>query len=635
MIKRISCSEDMLMSDSDNAYHLFNDIVIKGDGIDVTDEIECELRRTAAKIQVTVANECQGITINSVQLCSVPDGSYYLTDNIPSDVETPTSTSIGFIDYPAEQWHAEEYVYYMPVNQRGSISNNSEFTKNRYAPDNATYLQVRATYDGRPLTYKFYLGIDMVKDFNISPNHVYRLDITIKSPGDPDVDSRVEDWGLVDYSDARYELANSYILNPMPAGVDGWRHFRIPIQRAKVFWGTDTRQDYENDDRLSFRTSSHWEAFVLASDFAITEDNFRIVKGDNGTDPSPYFEVKVRSGLEGNVIVAVGPSSEEVSWSWHLWITEYNPYACMDWGAGASGQYVYPVVGGKVHRYEGTYWDNNRSVYIMDRNLGILSLENQSKNGYPDDKRGLLYYQFGRKDPFFYHYSANNNKYNYTQGLPEGLKRKFVEYGRADVRSAVKYPLTFYGSYQIPGNDKFYEWVTDEHYNPSEVDNTIIWFDPLTRAGGSREGEKSIFDPCPPGFRLPDMSIWADFQENDHAKWSTNSISGETAFKTHEMRGGFGLWREEMGLQYWPYQNDGFLIPDEVIYYPSCGFLFPGSGNSRNDYHTNSDAWAFAWSGNVLSPANGSAMTAQNDHLSQNFTAPQSRGLPVRCVTDK
>lgn len=635
MIKRVSCSDDMLMSDSDGVYHLLNDIVIKGDGIDVTDEIECELRRTAAKFQVTVANECQGLTINSVQLCSVPAGSYYLTDNIPADVDTPSSASIGFIDYPEEQWHAEVYTYYMPVNQRGTIFNNSEFTKNRYAPDNATYLQVCATYDSRPVIYKFYLGRDMVKDFNISPNHSYKLDITIISPGDPEVDSRVEDWGLVDYSDSRYELANSYILNPMPATLDGWRTFRIPIQRAKVFWGTAVRHDYENDERLSFRTAPYWEAFVLASDFVITEDNFKITKSDNKKDSAPYFEVSVSSGLEGNVIVAVGPSREEVSWSWHLWITNYDPYESMDWGPGVSGQYVYPVEGGKVHRYEGTYWANNRSVYIMDRNLGALSLENQSKNGYPEDDRGLLYYQFGRKDPFFYHSSSKNHKYHYPQDLPENLKRKAVDYGTADVKSAVKYPLSFYCSYQKAGSESYYEWTTDEFYNPSEVDNTIIWFDHLTKAGGIREGEKSIFDPCPPGFRLPDKSIWSDFETNDKSKWSTNTVSSTSVFQTHKMQGGFGLWREEMGLQYWPYQSENFMIPDDVVYYPSSGFQSPDKGNNRSDYHTYDDAWAFAWSGNVISATNGSAMTAQNDHLAINFSAPQSRGLPVRCVTDK
>ena len=638
MIKDVSCSDDMLYRDSEGVYHLFNDIVIKADGIDVTDEIECELRRMAAKVQVTVANECQGMTINSVQLCSVPNGSYYITDNIPIDFDTPSSSSdIAFGDYPAELWHAEEYIYYMPVNQRGTISNNSEFTKNRYAPDNATYLLVSAIYDNRPLTYKFYLGRDMVKDFNISSNHTYKLAITIKSPGDSDVDSRVEDWGMVDYSDARYELANSYILNPMPAEVGRWRNFRIPIQRVKVFWGTSTRQDYENDERLSFRTSSHWEAFILASDFEITEENFKLVKGDNNTDPSPYFEVAVSSGLEGNVIVAVGPSREEVSWSWHLWITEYDPYESMDWGPGTPGQYIYPVEGGRVHRYEGTYWTNNRSVYIMDRNLGTLAIKYQSKNNYPDDDRGLLYYQFGRKDPFFFHYSSSNHRYRYPAGLPDDLKWKYVQYGPADIKSSVKYPLSFYGGrMQRSGNsDLYYEWTLDEYYNPSEVDNTIIWFDPLTKVGGPREGEKSIFDPCPPGFRLPDMSIWANFESNDKSKWSTNTFSSEEKFKTQKMKGGFGSWLSENGLQYWPYQNDSFIIPDEVIYYPASGYQNPSSGNNRSEPHSTSDPWAFSWSGNIIGSTQAYAMTGQNDHLVQDFSAPQSRGLPVRCVTDK
>ena len=226
-----------------------------------------------------------------------------------------------------------------------------------------------------PISYTFYLGKDMVQDFNIEANHAYSFNIAINAKGDWMTDSRIEEWKTVDFTSSKYPLANSYILNPIEWGT-AKRTFRIPVQRAMTFWGKDGKADYENDEYLSFRQNGgKWIAFVLASDFEIDENNFCITKNKGNKDTDPYFEVKVAPGTKGNVIVAVGPDddTQNISWSWHLWITDYDPYDALDWGDGTSGQYIYPVRNGAVHRYEGTYWNTYRNMYIMDRNLGFMS----------------------------------------------------------------------------------------------------------------------------------------------------------------------------------------------------------------------------------------------------------------------
>ncbi len=83
----------------------------------------------------------------------------------------------------------------------------------------------------------------------------------------------------------------------------------------------------------------------------------------NPTRSSIFFKT---TGAEGNVIVGIRKKSEgdkpleqrEYLWSWHLWITEYNPALTLTPGT-------------------------------MDRNIGAMS---------PDDPG--FYYQFNRKDPF-------------------------------------------------------------------------------------------------------------------------------------------------------------------------------------------------------------------------------------------
>lgn len=642
--KKISGENGMLGQDDSDGYHLIcNGTVNEYDGIAEGETLNVALKRNVARIRVLIRNNAQGtVTVNSVQICSVPDVSYYMAD-LSAVTEFPEYRTLSVMDFAEKVWsHGQdvmEFTAYLPVNQRGVSSSTSEFTKNRYAPEYATYLKIEAEYmkDGVqcPVIYRFYLGENLVDDFNIRPNHAYTYEFSINSIGNSEVDSRIEDWGLVDFSDSRYEVSNCYILNPLPAGVSGQRHFRIPIQRAKTFWGTEIRQDYENDERLGLRGNVEWKAFVLASDFVMTDDDFSIVCANGNSHDDRYFEVAVGSGVRGNVIVGVGPEEGEVSWSWHLWITDYNPYECLDWGVGRENEYVYPVENGHVHRYEGAYWESNTQCYIMDRNLGAMSVD------YPSDNRGLVYYQFGRKDPFFYHLRNSSVYYYPVSGSDH--RWSFVSYQDANdaskgnaVAYSVKNPLSFVGSYNLPGDSFYNDWTLGNKYNPSEFEKSMIWQDPLTVEGASRQGEKSLFDPCPPGFRVPDARVWSDFRSNDNEKRTTNSFSDKNAFDSRTMQSGFGLWLDMKGLQYWPYQGENVRIPSQdVVYYPASGFAFPGDGNSRNDAGVETDFWAFVWADTPQTLTYGYGMTAQNDHLKAQNNTSRGRGLPVRCITDR
>ncbi len=63
---------------------------------------------------------------------------------------------------------------------------------------------------------------------------------------------------------------------------------------------------------------------------------------------------------------------DRIVWSWHVWVTGYDPEADI---------FEWTDANGITYKY-------------MDRNLGALSAEKYSK-----DALGLMY-QWGRKDPF-------------------------------------------------------------------------------------------------------------------------------------------------------------------------------------------------------------------------------------------
>lgn len=640
-IKDVTEKDAVLTTDgSGKQYIIFSAISEVNTGLVVGGQIDAILERNVAKVNINVLNQIpDNVTIESVQLCSVPNVSYYVID--PEAEQFPSEKVAAFINMDPVSWAADNssYTYYLPVNIRGKVDNVSELSKNRHAPFDATYVKVIAKYKEddsdveHPVSYKFYLGENMYDDFNLEPNHFYTYTFNISSIGNSEADSRVEKWDSVDYTDPRYESSNCYILNPAP---NMPRRFKIPIQQLKTFWGTEKGYKYENDVNYSLRGNAEWKAWVIASDF-ILQDKFSFVKENGNSEEDTYFEVEIAPGVEGNVIVAVGPKegvcAGEISWSWHLWITDYNPYACMDYGDGLDGRYIYPVDNGDVHRYEGVYWTYNKSHYIMDRNLGAYSVD------YPEDKMsGLLYYQYGRKDPFFF-VQRRNNAYK-TGAITSEVYEKANE-TNAQLYS-IHNPLTFI---KTAGNNKNNgTWIADDKYNPGKPNSSLIWNDPLTVRGGIREGEKSIFDPCPPGFRLPDKTIWSDFMTNDTGK-TTNAFKSKGA----DMQREFDEYAEVLGLQYWPYQGDGAKIPSQVIYYPSCGMLLPNEVYVAQDKlyvdaninSSSSPLGTYSWADFTFGKEQSYSML-YTEHLNGTSTSfnvknasYHARALPVRCITDK
>ena len=640
---RLAEKDAALIDDGEGNKHvIFSAFTEITTGLQPGSVIEVELKRNVAKVEIEIINSLpEKITISSVQLCSVPNVSYYLIDSQADSF--PSEKVASFIDLEKVTWAGDKtsdsFLYYLPVNIRGEVDNASEQSKNRHAPFNATYLKIVGTYCKddvtSPVCYKFYLGKNMCDDFNLEPNHHYSYTFDIASVDYSKDDSRVEQWEMVDFSDASYESSNCYILNPAS---DLPRLFRIPIQQIKTFWGSDRRAIYEDDSYYALRENAEWKAWVIASDFTL-DGKFEIADGDGTSDGQPYFEVKVEPGTVGNVIVAVGPragndNNDKISWSWHFWITDYNPYACMDFGNGLDGTYIYPVENGDVHRYEGLYWTYNKSHYIMDRNIGAYSVD------YPEDgQTGILYYQFGRKDPFFY-FKATNSKYavGKIELVANGVAN--TETHNAQIYS-IHHPLNFVKGFVEAGVKEHNNgpWISGNKYNPDKYDSSLAWHDPQTVRGGVREGEKSIFDPCPPGFKVPESSIWSDFRPNDSDDRTTNAFNSKPA----SMKQGFRSMLDEnvMGLQYWPYQS-GVDIPQKVVFYPITGLILSTYKAVQQVFSSNPTsvyAWATYANANNLANGTGLSSQARSDgteySLYVNLNTSQSRGLPVRCITDK
>ncbi len=236
-----------------------------------------------------------------------------------------------------------------------------------------------------------------------------------------------------------------------------------------------------------------------------------------------YFATGVESVFEdANAVLAVIDKDGNALWSWHIWASTTDPTAEPDF----------------VGRWQ-----------VMNRNLGAFTNSNASGEEAADSYG--LYYQWGRKDPFVGpalwdgntpRQLFNNSNVAVTHAFTSGTKDDLTI---GTVEWAVAHPNTFIGGYEPTG----YDWLV--------TPRTDLW---STTA-------KTLYDPCPHGWRVAPPDIWADHTTTGQA--STNpaefSVEGDYDY-------GWTFVVDD-GLQYHPPLDPDVLPPDHFsrVFYPAAG----------------------------------------------------------------
>jgi len=242
-----------------------------------------------------------------------------------------------------------------------------------------------------------------------------------------------------------------------------------------------------------------WETFGTD----VTPSVGDIVKSVSYTEGKIKFLTAI-TYREGNAVIAVKDAEDNILWSWHIWLTD-QPQA-----------QVY---------YNGT-------GTMMDRNLGATSAT-------PGDVGALgLLYQWGRKDPFLGSSSISSSTTAKSTITWPSVILSTSSIGTIEYATA--HPTTF-----ITYNTNNEDW----QYNQ---DNTR-W--------STSDKTKSIYDPCPAGWRVPD-SIWS-------TALGTSSWFMEKYDTTNE------------GMCF-----SGKLGSAATIWYPASGCLYGSNGGLFNVGHS-------------------------------------------------
>ena len=565
--KNVLKDDDMYQQTADEDRY---DMLLNGT-VDIdktTQTLDFKLYRNVAKLTLKITNNTgSGITVKSVQMRGVTASLFYadrLYDGDPAP--SPTALEAGQTDLDAEECEIKAggetmtLNYYLTRNRRGVTNATLPSQKNTDAPDGATYVEIiAATDDGAPLRYRFYIGANMTNDFNVEPNKHYTLPITFTAKGDPEADSRVEEFGTEHLVES-----NAYIINPLSGTDDLQPLYEVPITRINKFWSSGDGVDQAGKD-YTIKANTEWVAEVIWQDkperlFNFCSADGKISEGNTRFDGKgvSFFYIKPVAGASGNVLIGVRKKEDkntEYLWSWHLWITDYNPEYTRAW---QTGKYTYEVEGGHVNRYEGDIWESKyKDKYIMDRNLGATSADPQK--GF-DATCGLVY-QYGRKDPFpisNVFYDINGNEIKPTP--------KNVVTDKAYIYASVNSPATFFG--YATGN-----WVKDNLYSGN------IWNNP----NWNKSSTKSLFDPCPPGWTIPETEIFK-------VLFKVYSMAG--AGTEPNVNGGFNSgWDFYMnsagtGETTW-FPAAGYVHGNQLVRVKESGYLWGReSGNIDNCYTT-------------------------------------------------
>ena len=181
-------------------------------------------------------------------------------------------------------------------------------------------------------------------------------------------------------------------------------------------------------------------------------------------------KVSITAGSEsGNAVIAAYSGADhtgDILWSWHIWVTNYNP---------------------------------SLSSSIMDRNLGATTAT-------PGEPTTLgLFYQWGRKDPFPGSTSiteaAQPILYNPSSSIGSvSMIANNVVVDPVNLPNTILNPSTFYSGLSTNMGD-WYSSIGSTH-------NNMLWND----------ANKTIFDPCPAGWRVPKESSSA-------TQWSSLTLT--------------------------------------------------------------------------------------------------------------
>ena len=252
------------------------------------------------------------------------------------------------------------------------------------------------------------------------------------------------------------------------------------------------------------------------------------------------FEVPAANIKNGNAVIAV-TKNNVVVWSWHLWFIHddaLNTVTCTNF-QGYKYKFTQETLGWKYTVWNSTTYSAPRSVKVKVRQtkgqispatrteavLTITQNPGNTRQGY------ATFYQFGRKDALPSAGAIAEGNYSFDSAG-----------GGHSIGYAIQHPWNMFryagaGTYT---ND----WCNATYYNLWSMDNTVTGYN-------DNAVVKTIYDPCPAGFKMPASNAFTGFTTNGQNAGPMNTS---------------GAWDNG-----WNFYNK-IGSPDATVWFPTSGY---------------------------------------------------------------
>lgn len=233
----------------------------------------------------------------------------------------------------------------------------------------------------------------------------------------------------------------------------------------------------------------------------------------------------LKTPMQGNVVFAAYDHNDKIIWTWHVWITDYDPEEApavqdtyspydpiRDCKITNVARQEFILQGqnlgwcsGDVDVYEGRkaiVRITQASGLTRDITLEQPRVEIESSGNNP-------FYQWGRKDPIPAAVNQNGSIVNKTLYDKDGapLATPFrTSSSRYTIGQAIQNPNSFVCGGSISN------WIAAAS-GGAAVNYCNLWNAQLTGSSGYTIGDgykfaKTIYDPCPRGYRIPDPDVF-------------------------------------------------------------------------------------------------------------------------------
>ena len=524
VISRIDPTDQSSMNKMPYVLHLKHVKVVQESGkyiiqsIDGAYDVRLRLKRLATRLTVKWTYTVSDFDMKQILIQSVPLG-YTVVDAPDENDGTYPSLIQQFttIEVPSVG-NSGTYSCWIPANARGnSAAATSEILRTKAnAPQGSAFVNfvaVNKTDMKKKLDYRVYLGGREASDFNVFGNTNYNYTVNFNHTGIPANDGRVMYIDPIPASQNNNNLiptANCFMVTPGAAfcfdpfsfqqGGNSVTNDKLVewcsssgIKSVKLLWQTKENGDV-GDPVMGIANSDDDHTNIV--DIKRTDGSSITLVLANGVGQCLIYCRAAANTSGGSGVIAAYDGENgtgNILWSWHVWVTDYHP------DASGTETVLTPETKRKLKLVPVSSSDGTTAAIMMDRNLGAYE---GTFNAIPKDiltmsRNNGFHFQKWRKDPFPSSYTTQKLPSVYTFTLsadapPKHIMNRYkpdgfhaivpssIGKGATSLQNAYRNPLS------IAGNGGW-EWCTDN---------------PLPSWGTA----KTIHDPCPAGWRVPQKS---------------------------------------------------------------------------------------------------------------------------------